>query len=133
MGTIKGLGIDYPIGKGNTGFFKQTFETFTNVKSKINVLLRTMEKERPFNQDFGIGLHRYLFEPLTRELNIILEDKIRDKVAKEVSANVKAALENCSCIGTVGLNPGPNGMKSTYVERLHEMIIKNIVTGNLAK
>ena len=81
MGTIKGLGIDYPIGKGNTGFFKQTLDTFTNVKSKINVLLRTMEKERPFNPDFGIGLHRYLFEPLTRELNIILEDKIRDKVA----------------------------------------------------
>ncbi len=59
------------------------------------------------------------------------EKEIREKVAKEVSANVKAALENCACIGTVGLNPGPNGMTSTYVERLHSMIIRNITEANL--
>jgi len=78
--SIKGINVDYPIGKGNTGFFKQTFDSFSAVKSKINVLLRTMEGERPFNPSFGIGLYKYLFEPLTEELNTLLEDKIRSKI-----------------------------------------------------
>ena len=90
---IKGINIDYPIGKGNTGFFKQTFDTFSAVKSKINVLLRTMSGERPFNPDFGLGMHRYLFEPLTTELNILLENKIRDKINQYIPEVIIDTLE----------------------------------------
>ena len=82
--SIKAINIDYPIGKGNTGFFKQTFDTLSAVKSKINILLRTMEGERPFNPNFGLGMHRYLFEPLTLELNSLIEGKIRDKIEQYI-------------------------------------------------
>jgi len=82
--SIKAINIDYPIGKGNTGFFKQTFDTLSAVKSKINVLLRTMEGERPFNPNFGLGMHKYLFEPLTLELNSLIEGKIRDKIEQYI-------------------------------------------------
>jgi len=82
--SIKAINIDYPIGKGNTGFFKQTFDTLSAVKSKINILLRTMEGERPFNPNFGLGMHKYLFEPLTLELNSLIEGKIRDKIEQYI-------------------------------------------------
>lgn len=82
--SIKAINIDYPIGKGNTGFFKQTFDTLSAVKSKINVLLRTIEGERPFNPNFGLGMHKYLFEPLTLELNSLIEGKIRDKIEQYI-------------------------------------------------
>jgi len=82
--SIKAINIDFPIGKGNTGFFKQTFDTLSAVKSKINVLLRTIEGERPFNPNFGLGMHKYLFEPLTLELNSLIEGKIRDKIEQYI-------------------------------------------------
>ena len=48
MGTIKALGISYPIVKGNTGFFEQTFDTLSNVRSKLYILLKTDPAERVF-------------------------------------------------------------------------------------
>ena len=55
------------------------------------------------------------------------EKEIREKIAKEISYNLTVALENCTCMDAQSaLNPGPLGMKTTYVERMHEMIISNI-------
>jgi hypothetical protein len=39
------------------------------------------------------------------------------------SYNLKIALENCACLGRQALIPGPNEMTSTYVERMHTMLM----------
>jgi len=56
-----------------------------------------------------------------------LEANCRKEIAEEVSLNVKMALENCACLDAqTALNPGPGEMKTTYVERMHTMIINGI-------
>jgi hypothetical protein len=59
------------------------------------------------------------------------EKTLREQIAKEISANLKAAFENCACLGRDALIPGPCNMTTTYVERMHEMIIGNIIKANL--
>jgi len=80
----KAINIDYPIIKGNTGFFKQTFDTLSAVKSKIYVLFKTMPGERPFNPNFGLGLYRYVFEQITRDQIQLLSNEIEKKVARYI-------------------------------------------------
>ena len=81
MGTIKGINVDYPITKGNTGFFKQTFDTLSAVRSKIYILLKTDPKERIFNPTFGLGMRKYLFEPITEYTIDDIKQNIQDKIA----------------------------------------------------
>jgi len=81
---MKAINIAWPIQKGNSGFFNQTFDTLSAVKSKIYILFNTMEKERPFNPNFGIGLQQYVFQQLTDDLYNELENKITDKLNKYV-------------------------------------------------
>lgn len=78
------IGCDYPITKGNTGFFKQTFDTLSAIKSKIYVLFKTMPGERPFNPDFGLGLYRFVFEPITEDRLDYIQSEIERKVAKYI-------------------------------------------------
>lgn len=84
MGVIKGIGIDYPITKGNTGFFKQTFDTLSTVRSKIYILLKTNPKERVFNPLFGLGMRQYLFEPITQYTIEDITQKIHDKINRYI-------------------------------------------------
>lgn len=84
MGTIKGINIDYPITKGNTGFFKQTFDTLSAIRSKIYILLKTDVNERVFNPTFGLGMRRYLFEPITQYTIDDITQKIQYKIAKYI-------------------------------------------------
>ena len=81
MGTIKGINVDYPITKGNTGFFKQTFDTLSAVRTKIYILLKTDPKERIFNPTFGLGMRKYLFEPITEYTIDDIKQNIQDKIA----------------------------------------------------
>jgi len=81
MGTIKGINVDYPIVKGNTGFFKQTFDTLSAARSKIYILLKTDPRERVFNPTFGLGMRQYLFEPITQYTVDDITQKIQDSIA----------------------------------------------------
>ena len=84
MGKIKGINVDYPIGRGSTGFFKQTFDTLSARKSNILVLLKTITGERTMNTKFGIGIDKYLFEPITDDTNYFIETEIRNKIAQYI-------------------------------------------------
>ncbi len=57
------------------------------------------------------------------------EKALRQAIFDEISANMKAALENCACLGRTALNKGPSPMTSTYVDRMHGMIERNIIEG----
>ena len=79
-----GINVDYPIIRGNTGFFNQTFDTLSARTSNIYVLFKTAPGERIMNPDFGIGISKYLFENITEELVLHLENKIRTQVERYI-------------------------------------------------
>lgn len=80
METERVLGIAYPFGKQGNASFDYTYDTFQNERSKLINLLRTKESERPLNPLFGLGLDKFLFEPITEELRMRIEDQIRKKI-----------------------------------------------------
>jgi phage baseplate assembly protein W len=61
------IGITLPIQLGNTGYFEQSFDTLTQVKSNFINLILTRKGERVHQPEFGCGIHDYLFEQLTPE------------------------------------------------------------------
>lgn len=63
----KGLGILLPIERGSTGYFNQGFDSLEQVKSNFINLIKTRLGERLHEPEFGTGIHKVLFEPLTAE------------------------------------------------------------------
>jgi uncharacterized protein len=63
----RGIGITLPIKLGNTGYFEQSFDTLTQVKSNFINLILTRKGERVHQPEFGCDIHKYLFEQLTPE------------------------------------------------------------------
>lgn len=84
MSKIVGINVDYPIIKGNGSFFKQTFNTLDARKSNLHILFRTIPGERVMNPEFGIGIHRYLFENATPELELQLQNEIITQINKYI-------------------------------------------------
>ena len=76
------VGIDLPIRRGDDldGFFATTSTTIEAVKNNIRNLLQTEEGERFFQPNLGIGLRRLLFEQITSENLISIQDSILDKI-----------------------------------------------------
>ena len=76
------IGIDLPIrrGDGKDGFFATTSTTIEAVKNNIRNLLQTEEGERFFQPNLGIGLREFLFEHITDESLIGIQDSILDKL-----------------------------------------------------
>jgi len=63
----QGIGITLPLQLGNTGYFEQSFDTLTQVKSNFINLILTRRGERVHQPEFGCGIHELLFEQLTDE------------------------------------------------------------------
>ena len=76
-----GLGMNYPIDRGQTGYFDQTFDTFTNEEVKLINLMHTTEGERIMEPAFGLRLERFLFEPITTDITSQIANYIRSKIS----------------------------------------------------
>ena len=76
------IGIDLPIRRGDSldGWFATTSTTIEAVKNNIRNLLQTEEGERFFQPNLGIGLRRVLFDQITDESLIGIQDSILDKM-----------------------------------------------------
>jgi len=76
------VGIDLPIRRGDNldGFFASTSTTIEAVKNNIRNLLQTEEGERFFQPNLGIGLRTVLFEHITDESLISIQNTILDKM-----------------------------------------------------
>ena len=76
------IGIDLPIRRGDSldGWFATTSTTIEAVKNNIRNLLQTEEGERFFQPNLGIGLRKLLFEHVTGENLIGVQNVILDKI-----------------------------------------------------
>jgi phage baseplate assembly protein W len=76
------VGIDLPIRRDDIkdGFFATTSTTIEAVKNNIRNLLQTNEGERFFQPNLGLNLRRLLFEHITDENLIGIQDSIMDKM-----------------------------------------------------
>lgn len=77
---MRGLGVNYPIEKGQQGYFDQTFESLENEKVKLKNLMRTVEGERYMQPSFGLAIYKYLFQQMTPDLKIKIENDIKRKI-----------------------------------------------------
>lgn len=72
------IGIDLPFHKseGSEGYFASTSTTIDAVKNNVRLLLSTEKGERMFQPNLGVGLRRFLFEQITNETTIAIQDEI---------------------------------------------------------
>ena len=78
--TRVSVGIDFPIARvGNgDGYFKTTKTTVESIKNNIRLLLQTEQGERVFQPTLGMNLKRLLFEQITEDTTIEIENNIVD-------------------------------------------------------
>lgn len=84
--AAKPIGITLPIQGGNTGFFNQSFDTLTQIKTNIINLLNTRQGERRFQPTFGTRLWDLVFEQ-----NV---DTLKDQAINIVSEDISAWIPN---------------------------------------
>lgn len=61
----RAIGIVLPLQMGNSGYFQQSYDSLTQIKSNFINLILTRKGERVHQPEFGCDIHRYLFEQLT--------------------------------------------------------------------
>lgn len=79
------FGITLPISHGPQGYFNQSYSVLEQVKSNINLLIRTKKGERRMNPEFGSGLWSILFENYTDDISPIVESTIRSDIKRWMS------------------------------------------------
>jgi len=82
----KPIGITLPIRDGNSGFFEQSFDTLTQVKTNIINLLSTRQGERRFQPTFGTRLWNLEFEQN--------QDTLKDQAINIVTEDIAAWIPN---------------------------------------
>jgi len=84
------IGITLPIQDGNSGYFAQSFDTLTQVKTNITNLLNTRQGERRMQPTFGTRLWNLLFEQ-----NV---DTLKDQAINIVNEDVSSWIPNVTII-----------------------------------
>ena len=74
------IGLDLPIRKadGPEGYFASSSTTIEAVKNNIRNLLRTNRGERLMHPNFGLNLRSYLFDQVTSEMILLIQNEIID-------------------------------------------------------
>ena len=78
--TRVSVGIDFPFAlvPNQDGYFKTTKSTIDAIKNNIKLLLQTERGERVFQPNLGMGLKRFVFEQITADTTIEIENNIVD-------------------------------------------------------
>jgi len=73
------IGVSLPF-NGPSGPFNSTYSTKDQTKSNLINLLLTNKGERIMNPEFGCDLSTVLFEGITEDTNLLIQDLIRNNV-----------------------------------------------------
>ena len=76
--TRVSVGIDFPFARvpNQDGYFKTTKTTVESIKNNIRLLLHTESGERVFQPNLGMNLRQFLFEQITEDTSIQIENDI---------------------------------------------------------
>ena len=124
------IGINLPFKKseGSEGYFLSTTTTIDAVKNNVKLLLSTDKGERIFQPNLGIGLRRFLFEPITGETTLAIQNEIIDTfnfwlpfiTIKDIQVETTSAdgtnLNQISLNVIFNLDKNPNTLESVQVQ-----------------
>jgi len=74
------IGLTLPLQKGSNGYFTQSYDSITQIKSNLLNFFKTRPSERRFNPEFGTRLYNYLFEQNIDGFDMILQNVIREDI-----------------------------------------------------
>lgn len=100
--TTLPLGITIPIRLGSQGYFEQSFDTNTQIKSNLLNFFLTKKGERPFNPTFGSDLWSILFNNKDADINDVCLAVVQNETqmwfpmidVKKVEVNTDAIYDN---------------------------------------
>ena len=121
------IGLDLPIHKssGIEGYFASTKTTIEAVKNNIRNLLNTVQGERLMQPGFGTNLKRFLFEPMSEELVVIIQDEIVDMMSgwlpfveiRDIEVNSSKVGANSLTVNIVfNIKQDPNTLDSVQIQ-----------------
>ena len=124
------IGINLPFKKseGSEGYFLSTTTTIEAVKNNVKLLLSTDKGERIFQPNLGIGLRRFLFEPITGETTTNIQNEIVETfnfwlpfvTIKDIQVETTSAdginPNQISVNAIFNLDKSPNSLESVQVQ-----------------
>jgi phage baseplate assembly protein W len=75
-------GITLPIMRGPQGYFAQSYDVIEQIKSNINLLLRTKKGERRMNPEFGSSLWSLLFQNYGDDFTPVIETAVKSDISR---------------------------------------------------
>jgi phage baseplate assembly protein W len=119
------VGIEFPFGRvgGGDGYFKSTKTTVESIKNNIKLLLQTHRGERVFQPNLGMDLRSLIFEPLTEDITIQIENNIVDVFSRwlpfvdlrNINVNRKDDLNQVNINIDFNIRRAPNNLESVQV------------------
>jgi len=78
--TRVSVGIDFPFARvpNQDGYFSTTKTTIESIKNNIRLLLQTQKGERMFQPNLGMNIRQFLFEQITEDTQVQIENDIVD-------------------------------------------------------
>jgi len=119
------VGIDFPFARvvGGDGYFGTTKTTIEAVKTNIRLLLQTNQGERLFQPGLGMNLKQILFEQMTEDLTIQIENDIVDVFQRwlpfvdlrNIEVNRRDDINQVTINIEFNINRTPNSLESVQV------------------
>mgnify|MGYP003116461901 FL=1 len=119
------VGIEFPFGRvgGGDGYFKSTKTTIESIKNNIKLLLQTHQGERVFQPNLGMNLKRLMFEQMTEEITIQIENNIVDVFQRwlpfvqirDIGINQDDSLNQVNINLVFSIQRAPNSLESVQV------------------
>ena len=119
------VGLEFPLGRvgGGDGYFKSTKTTVESIKNNIRLLLQTHRGERVFQPNLGMDLRSLIFEPLTEDITIQIENNIVDVFSRwlpfvdlrNININRKDDLNQVNINIDFNIRRAPNSLESVQV------------------
>ena len=119
------VGIDFPFARvpNGDGYFTTTKTTIDAVKTNIRLLLQTNQGERLFQPNLGMNLKQLLFEQMTEDLTIQIENNIVDVFQRwlpfvdlnNIEVNRRDDINQVTINIEFNINRTPNSLESVQV------------------
>ena len=126
--TRVSVGLDFPIARvpNQDGYFKTTKTTIDAIKNNIRLLLQTERGERVFQPNLGMNLRRFVFEQITEDTLIEIENDIVDVfetwlpfvTLKDIQINTDSINQDQNKINiniVFGINRAPGTLENVQV------------------